>query len=334
MVMMIRCVSLAWWMTVSLALAAPPRPTLGSIERRDPALDELLSSDARIEVLASGLDWSEGPVWDPAGKRLLFSDIPRNTIHQWSEEGGLAVFMKPSGFTGVGDYGREPGSNGLAFDADGRLLCCEHGDRRVSLLSRDGGKLTLADRFEGKRFNSPNDLAVHPDGSIYFTDPPFGLPQGWRDPRRELDWCGVYRIAPDGTVTLEDRSLARPNGIALSHDGKLAFVAQSDGREPIIRKYEVKPGGGLVEGERFFDASGLEGPGATDGLKLDRAGNVWATGPGGVLIISPEGKLLGRILTGQRTANCAWGDDGSVLYLTADAYLCRVQTRVKGAVPW
>ncbi len=312
-------------------LAQTPRPTLGSIERLDPALDALLAPDATLEVLASGRNWSEGPVWDKAANRLLFSDVPENTIFLWSEQDGLSVFMKPSGFTGSGNYGREPGSNGLAFDKEGRLLCCEHGDRRISVLTKNGGKRTLADHFEGKRFNSPNDLAVHPDGSIYFTDPPYGLPQGDTDPTRESDIFGVYRLAPDGKVTVVDATLDRPNGIALSHDGKHAFVAQSHGPAPIIKKYTIQPDGSFDAGTTLFNCKDLDGRGAPDGLKIDQAGNVWTTGPGGVLIISPDGNLLGRILTGQNTANCAWGDDGSTLYITADAYLCRIQTKAKGA---
>jgi gluconolactonase len=311
--------------------AQTPRPTLGTIERLDPALDALIPPGSTLEVLASGRNWSEGPVWDKANKRLLFSDVPENTIFQWSEKDGLAVYMTPSGFTGPAGYGREPGSNGLAFDKEGRLLCCEHGDRRISVLTKDGGKRTVADNFEGKRFNSPNDLAVHPDGSIYFTDPPYGLPEREKDPKRETDWFGVYRIAPDGTVSLEDKTLQRPNGIALSHDGKHAFVAQSHGPAPIIKKYNIQADGSLDAGTTLFNTKGLNGSGAPDGLKIDQAGNVWTTGPGGVLIISPEGKLLGRILTGQNTANCAWGDDGSTLYVTADAYICRIKTKSKGA---
>lgn len=317
---------------LTAGLGHAERPTLGSIERLDPALDQLLAPEARIEVLASGFDWSEGPVWDREEKRLLFSDVPRNTIYQWSEQGGLSVFLKPSGYTGPSKYGREPGSNGLAFDAEGRLLCCEHGDRRVSVLTRNGGKRTLADQWEGRRFNSPNDLAVHANGSIYFTDPPYGLPKKEKDPSREIDFFGVYRIAPGGGVTVMDRTLQRPNGIALSHDGKHAFVAQSHGPAAIIKKYTLRTDGTFDDGTVFFDATPLlkTGKGYPDGLKTDRKGNVWTTGPGGVLIISPEGKLLGRLLTGQATANCAWGNDGSVLYLTADAYLCRVQTLSKG----
>ena len=319
-------------LTLTLTLSAePPRPTFGSIERLDPALDKLIAPDAQIEVLASGFNWSEGPVWDKEHNRLLFSDVPENKIFQWNEQDGLSVYMTPSGFTGLGDYGRERGSNGLDFDKQGRLLCCEHGDRRVSVLTKGGGKRTLTDNFDGKRFNSPNDLAVHSNGSIYFTDPPYGLPERENDPTREIDIFGVYRIAPDGKVSVVDATLDRPNGIALSHDEKTAYVAQSHGPAPIIKKYNIQPDGSFDKGTTLFNCKDLKGPGAPDGLKLDQRGNVWSTGPGGVLIISPDGKLLGRILTGHRTANCAWGDDGSTLYMTADFYLCRIRTNAKAA---
>lgn len=309
------------------------KPTLGSVKRVDPALDTLIAKEALIEVVASGFVWSEGPVWDKENNRLLFSDVPQNTVHQWSEREGLSVYLKPSGFTGPSGYGKESGSNGLTFDPQGQLLSCEHGDRRVSILTKGGGKRTLADNWQGKRFNSPNDLVRHANGSIYFTDPPYGLPKGENDPTREIDFFGVYRIAPDGEVTVMDKTLDRPNGIALSPDEKFAYVAQSHGPAPIIKKYLIKKDGSFDEGTVFFDASSIEGPDKRkpDGLKTDVQGNVWTTGPGGVLVLSPEGKLLGQILTGQATANCAWGDDGSTLYMTADYYVCRIKTLTKGS---
>jgi gluconolactonase len=243
------------------------------------------------------------------------------------------VFMKPSGYTGVEDYGREPGSNGLALDGEGRLVLCEHGDRRVSLLTKGGGKLTLADRWEGKRLNSPNDLAIHSSGDIYFTDPIYGLPQRENDPLREIDFCGVYRRHRDGRVTLQSKALSRPNGIAFSPDEKTLYVANSDGNDPVWRAFPVQADGDLGEPRVFFDSSkdNRISAGGGDGMKVDARGNVFATGPGGVLVLSPQGKLLGRIATGERIANVAWGNDGSVLYLTSDMYLCRIQTKTKGA---
>lgn len=322
-------------LTCSLAIAQQsPFPTAGSIERLDPALDQLIAPGTRIEVIASGFNWSEGPVWDKANNRLLFSDVPENTVYQWSAKNGLSVFLKPSGYTGVDAYGGEPGSNGLAFDNEGRLLFCEHGDRRVSMITANGGgKITLADKFEGKRFNSPNDLCVHSSGLIFFTDPPYGLPGKENDPRRELDAFGVYCLHPDGKVTLAVPDLKRPNGVALSPEGKILYVAQSHGEQAWVMSYPVGEAGEVGKGTLLFDATALAktDKGLPDGLKTDLKGNLWCTGPGGVMIISPAGKLLGRILTGHRTANCAWGDDGTTLYLTADYYLMRLQTLGKGS---
>lgn len=305
----------------------------GSLVRLDPSFDALVAPDAFLEILADGHDWVEGPVWDQAGGRLLFSDIPRNTVYAWIEAAGVSVFMKPSGYTGISDPGREPGSNGLAFDREGRLLFCEHGDRRLSLLTPGGGKITVADRFEGQRFNSPNDLAIHSSGAVYFTDPPYGLPQGERDPRRELGFFGVYRVSVEGTVSALIRDLPRPNGIAFSPDERTLYVAQSHGPAPVIMAYPVHPDGTVGEGRVFFDAAPFRdsGRGLPDGLKTDVRGNVWATGPGGVFVLSPEGKVLGRVLTGRATANVAFGGpDGATLFITADDIVCRLQTLTKG----
>lgn len=308
-------------------------PTIGEVVRIDPALDSLIAPDAEIEVLADGFVWSEGPVWLKDGGYLLFSDIPRNSAMKWKEGEGVSLFLKPAGYTGVADYGNEPGCNGLLIDPDGQLISCEHGDRRLSVMIKGGGKRTLVDSYDGKRLNSPNDACLKSNGDIYFTDPPYGLPKRYEDPRRELDHCGVYRLAKDGEVTLLTKEMTRPNGIAFSPDEKTIYVAQSDPKAAIWKKFAVKSDGTLADGELFYDATEDVGklPGLPDGLKVDSEGNVWATGPGGVTVFSPAGKRLGRISTGEKTANCAWGDDGSVLYITADMYLCRIQTKTKGA---
>lgn len=331
--------SIIWCLGAGVAAAAEPNaavlPTVGSIERLDPRFDALVSADARIEVLAMGFVWAEGPVWVaddrgglPAGS-LLFSDVPRNRVHRWKRGEDVSVFLEPAGFTGPAGYGKERGSNGLALDREGQLLSCEHGDRRVSVLEKDGGKRTLADSWDGKRFNSPNDLAVHSSGAIYFTDPPYGLPKGFDDPRREIDFCGVYRIGADGKVTLLCKTMTRPNGIAFSPDEKKLYVAQSDPQAPIWKVFTVAADGTLDEGRIFFDATTLakSRQGSPDGLKIDAAGNLFATGPGGVLVIAPDGTHLGTLLTGQATANCCFGEDGHTLFVTADSLLCRVRLR-------
>lgn len=316
------------------ALAQPPRtyPTIGRVIREDPRLDSLLAQDSRIEVVASGFDWTEGPVWDETAAGLLFSDIPRNSIFRWTPRGGAALWMKPSGFTGVGEYSPEPGSNGLVLDSTGRLILMEHGDRRVSLWEAGRGKVTLADNFEGKRLNSLNDGVLKSNGDLYFTDPPYGLPQKFDDPGRELDFCGVYRYS-QGRLTLLTKELSRPNGIAFSPDEKTLYVSNSDPDRAVWMAYVVKEDGTLGAGRVFADVTAMAArlPGLPDGMKVDRDGNLWAAGPGGIHIISPDGKRLGRIETGEATSNCAWGDDGSTLYITADMYLCRIRTRTRGA---
>uniref|UniRef100_A0A7C2JYP7 SMP-30/gluconolactonase/LRE family protein n=1 Tax=Schlesneria paludicola TaxID=360056 RepID=A0A7C2JYP7_9PLAN len=314
-------------------------PHLGEIVRLDPKFDALVGKDAAIEVVSSGFEWAEGPVWvkDGAGGYVLFSDIPRNSVMKWEYGKGVSLFLKPSGYTGQVEYGGEPGCNGLMLDPMGQLVSCEHGDRRVSVLTKNGGKRTLVDNYQGKRLNSPNDGCFRRNGDLYFTDPPYGLPKNWDDDRRELDFCGVYRLqmGKDGVnkLTLLTEEMTRPNGIAFSPDEKTLYVAQSDPAAAIWKKFPVKDDGTLGKGDVFFDATSYVGKhkGLPDGLKVDKDGNVWATGPGGVWVFDPTGKPLGRLDTKEATANCGWGDDGSTLYITADMYLCRVKTKTKGA---
>ncbi len=319
-------------LSAGLLLAEEPK-TIGSIERLDPAFDELVPAGAKIEVLAAGFEWSEGPVWVPSGQCLLFSDIPRNQIVKWREGKGISVFMHPSGYTGKPRFtGSEPGTNGLMLDPQGRLVMCCHGDRAIKRVEKDGSITVLADRFEGKRLNSPNDLVFHSSGAIYFTDPPYGLPKRYDDPARELDFCGVYRLGTDGKLTLLTKEMSRPNGIAFSPDQRTLYVAQSDPKAAIWKAFPVKDDGTLGASRLVYDATKWVGkrPGLPDGMAIDVEGNLWATGPGGVLIMTPQGKLLGRLSTGERTANCTFGNDGRTLYMTADMYLCRVRTTALG----
>jgi gluconolactonase len=307
--------------------------TLGMIERLDPRLDSIIPPGALIEKLAEGFDWSEGPIWIKQGGYLLFSDVPSNTVYKWKEGRGVSEFLHPSGYTGSIPRGGEPGSNGLTVDSQGRLVLCEHGDRRVARLEKDGHKTTLADRYDGKRLNSPNDLVYRANGDLYFTDPPYGLEKNVDDPKKELPFQGVYRVTSTGEITLLTSELSRPNGIAFSPDEKTLYVAVSDPKHAVWMAYEVKADGTLANGRVFFDATSLvntEHKGLPDGMKVDQNGNLFATGPGGVFVFGPDGKHLGTINTGEATANCAWGEDGSVLYITADMYLCRIKTLTKG----
>lgn len=316
--------------------AADPAKTLGTIERADPAFDKLVPKGASIEMLVENkFAWAEGPVWLKNEKALLFSDIPPNKVWRWSETEGLKEFLHPSGYTGKEPFtGKEPGCNGLAINKEGQLILCQHGDRKVAAmdLKKPGEFKTLADKYMGKRLNSPNDLVFKSNGDLYFTDPPYGLPKLMDDPNKELDFQGIYRLSPKGEVTLLAK-MSRPNGIAFSPDEKTLYVANSDPEKPIWMAFPVKDDGTLGDGKVFFDSSDWfkkKLPGLPDGMKVDKDGNVWATGPGGVFVINKDGKYLGMLATGVPTANCGWGDDGSTLYITADKNLVRVKTSTKG----
>ena len=319
--------------------AQTPAPrTMGIIERLDPAIDALVPEDAQMEIIAEGLQWAEGPVWIRDGGYLLFSDVLTNTIHRWDAQTGCAPFLTPSGYTGSRPRGAEMGSNGLAVDRQGRLLLCQHGDRRVARLDPPferppGDYVTVADRYEGKRFNSPNDLVVHSSGAIYFTDPPYGLEQQMEDPAKEIPFQGVYRIAPDGKVTLLTKEMERPNGLGFSPDEMTLYVANSHGPRLVWMAFPVKPDGTLGQGRMFFDGRPLAqkwNRGSADGLAVDQHGNLWATAPGGVAVISPQGKHLGSLITTQRTANCKFGEDGSTLFIAADDYFLKIRLTTKG----
>lgn len=314
---------------VLLGVSVARAQTLGTVERLDPRLDQLIPPNAKLEKLAEGLIWSEGPVWLREPGCLLFSDVPRNVVLRWQESVGLGEYLKPSGYSGRSERGGESGSNGLALDPQGRLVLCQHGDRRVARVEKDGSWTALADRFQGKRFNSPNDLVFRSNGDLYFTDPPYGLA---KDAVRELDFCGVYRLSAEGQLSLLTDELTRPNGIAFSPDEKTLYVAQSDRERAIWMAYDVAPSGSIRNGRVFSDVTPLvkKLKGLPDGMKVDRAGNLFATGPGGVNVFTPDGKLLGRINPGVATANCCFGGDGSILYMTAHNMLCRIRTTTKG----
>jgi gluconolactonase len=318
-------------------VSAMTYPTVGQIHRLSPKLDAVIAPDAEIQQLADGFIWTEGPVWVRDGGYLVFSDVPGNVMYRWSAADGVSEVLNPSGYAGPPtDAFAEPGQNGMALDATGHLLACDHGNRalaRIDLKTRN--KTFLVDRWQGKRFNSPNDLAVARTGAIYFTDPTYGLKGRNASPLRELDFNGVYRLAPDGQLDLLDAELTFPNGVALSPDQDRLYVSVSDPEAPKLVVYDLGPDGLATSKALFFDAMPLRaagGPGLPDGMCLDTEGRLYATGPGGVLVLTPEAELIGVIETGTAIANCAFGEDGRTLFLASNHTLARVRLRTTGLV--
>ncbi|MGB3849049.1 MAG: SMP-30/gluconolactonase/LRE family protein [Tunicatimonas sp.] len=311
----------------------PPRySTLGTIDRLNPALDSLVSPDARMEILADGFEWTEGPVWVAQGDYLLFSDIPQNSVFQWSEEDSIVLYLKPAGSDDGQEAGKEPGSNGLMLDANQNLVLCQHGARQVARMNAPLNNpkpdyLPLVTHYEDARLNSPNDLVFHSSGALYFTDPPYGLPGGADSPDKELSFQGVYRFSEDSVLTLLTDSLTRPNGIAFSPDERTLYVANSDPERAQWIAYEVQDDGTIINGRVLHDATErvASEKGLPDGLVVHSSGHLFATGPGGVWIFRPDGTHLGTLKTGEATANCTFNDDESVLYITADRYLARLR---------
>lgn len=317
------------------ATSSPTSVPEVKIIRKDPRFDKLVPADAKVEKLVDGYVWVEGPVWNRKENYLLFSNIPKNEIIKWQEGKGASQFLFPSGYSGKEPFtGREPGTNGLTYDAEGHLVMCQHGDRRIARLEADGKTITpLAEKYEGKRFNSPNDLVYRSNGDLYFTDPAYGLPDTFNDKHRELDFCGVYRLGKGGKVTLMTKEINHPNGIAFSPDEKKLYVASSDEDKAIWMVYDVKADGTIVNGKVFFDATAWakeKKPGLPDGMKVDKEGNLFATGPGGLHVFAPDGTHLGTFDTGVPTSNCAFGEDGSTLYITANTALLRVRLSTRG----
>jgi gluconolactonase len=318
----------------ALPAGTPAREVIGRVERLDPRLDGLVAPGAVLERISVGHEWAEGPVWDARDGSLLFSDVPRNVVLRWSEGAGITPFLRASGYQGKAQFaGREPGSNGLAFDRAGRLLLCQHGERRIVRLERNGKLRVLVDSYRGKRLNSPNDLVIAPNGDLYFTDPPFGLPKTFADPKKELAFSGVYRLSANGGLTLLTRELEAPNGIGLSPDGRWLYVSNAVRERPVWVVYPVQEDGQLGPGREFASARDWmrKGEGLPDGLKIDREGNLFAAGPGGIHVFAPDGTRLGRIETGVPTGNVAWGGDGSVLYVAANRWIARIQTTTRGS---
>ena len=305
-------------------------PGAGGILRVDPRLDALVPADARIEKLADGFVFTEGPVWIQSESRLLFSDVRANTIYQWTEAEGASSFIDPV-FEGDITGRRSISSNGLTLDADGRLIICEHGNRLISRLEADGSRTTVVDSYQGRRLNSPNDAVYSTDGWLYFTDPPYGLEGLEESPMRELDFNGIYRLSPDGELELLYADQTRPNGIALSPDERTLYVANSDANDKVWYAYDVGDDG-LSNPRVFYDVNDQTAPGAADGMTVDLAGHIFATGPGGVWIFAPDGTHLGTIQLDEVVANAGWGDDGRTLYMTASTGLYRIRLTTEGAI--
>lgn len=316
------------------AASSGPADARMRLVRLDARFDALVPRGAELERILDGHSWVEGPVWSRAGGFLLFSDIPSNRVFRWKRGEGVSLYLHPSGYTGPEPFaGKEPGSNGLAFDAEGRLLLAEHGDRRIARLEKDGSKTTLADRYQGKRLNSPNDLVLDSRGNIYFTDPPFGLPRAFDDPAKELPFQGVYRLSPSGQLRLLTREFLAPNGIALSPDERTLYITDVHPERAAWYAYELLPDGSIANARVFHDAARWKRPPffGPDGLKVDRQGNVFAARPGGINVFAPDGTLLGSIETGMPISNCAWGEDGSVLYVTGGTAVYRIRLGTRGS---
>lgn len=312
----------------SEAEVVPSGPVINQV---DPSLDKLISPGTEVEILAEGFDWTEGPLWLEQEQKLIFSDIPPNSVYSWDLPNGVQPYLNPSGYTGEAERGGEVGSNGLLLSPEGNLVLCQHGDRRMAMMNAPLGSpetdyTTIVDNYKGKKLNSPNDATYSSTGDLYFTDPPYGLEKNVDDPLKELDFQGVYRLDTGGTLHLLTDKMTRPNGIALSVDETRLYVANSDPNLAIWMEYNIDSSGSIDEGRTFYDATSEVGKtkGLPDGLKVHPSGILFATGPGGVWIFSPEGTHLGTIQTGQATSNCAFGNDNSYLYITADMYLMRV----------
>lgn len=318
--------------------AQEPVPTnyekTGSVEKFDPALDNIIKADAAAEIIATGFDWTEGPLWVPSKQMLLFSDVPRDTIFKWTEAEGISVYLTPSGYTDTIPRGGEMGSNGLTLDKDGRLVMCQCGNRQMALmdapLDQPAPKfIPLADNWEGKKFNSPNDVVFNSKGELFFTDPPYGLEKHMDDPKKEIPFQGVYKVGADGKVQLMVDSLTRPNGIAFLPGEQTVIIANSDPAKPHWYAYDIDANGQFINGRIFHTAAGNRGErGLPDGLKVDKNGNVFASGPGGIWIISAEGKLLGKFKVPDGPAsNCAFSEDEKTLYITNDGRILRLRLR-------
>jgi gluconolactonase len=307
----------------------------GSVERLSPRLDDIIAPGELPEIIAKGFKWTEGPLWLPEQELLLFSDIPQNSVFQWSEKDGLKLYLKPSGYTDTISRGGETGSNALMLDKEGHLVLCQHGDRRMARMDAPIDKpepkyITLVDKWQGKRLNSPNDGIFNSRGDLFFTDPAYGLAQGFDDPKREMNFTGVFKLSAEGDLTLLTNKMTAPNGIALSPDESRLYVANSGkGDQANWMEYTFRKDGSLDKGKIFHDASdeAKVEKGLPDGMKIRKDGIIFASGPGGIWIFSPDGNHLGTVKTGQATSNCALDNKGKYLYMTADTFIMRIRLK-------
>ena len=309
------------------------KPGTGTIEFISKELSKLISKEAKVEIIAEGFQFTEGPLWLEKEKMLLLSDVPGNTIYKWTEANGKEVYVKPGGYTDTAKRGGFMGPNGLALSLDGKLLVCQHGDRRIAIMDAplnapQSKFITAAGQYNGKRLNSPNDLFLTASGDLYFTDPSYGFERGARDPKKEIAYQGVYRMDKAGNVTLLIDSIESPNGIAVFPGGKKLIVSNSDNRKKFWYTYDIASNGSLTNGKVFYNVSNEKGAGLCDGFKVDKKGNVFAAGPGGIWIFTKAGKLIGKIkLNGVSASNCALTPDNKILFITANQYLLRVKMR-------
>ncbi|MFT3935894.1 MAG: SMP-30/gluconolactonase/LRE family protein [Chitinophagaceae bacterium] len=306
----------------------------GHVEKLDPALDAIINSNAKVEIIAEGFEWCEGPLWVEKEKMLLFSDVPTNIIYKWTEKKGKEIYLTPSGYTSKVPRGGEQGSNGLILSPNNQLIICMDGDRRVAAMNSTLQNpqpvfTTLADNYSGKKFNSPNDMAYNSKGQLYFTDPPYGLEKNMDDPLKELPYQGIFTIKKDGKVILLTDTITRPNGIGITPDQKTLIIANSDPLKPYWYAFDFAGEDKLVNPRIFYDASqaAKTETGMPDGFKIDHKGNVFATGPGGVWIFNKNGKVLGKIKFDGVTSNCSLSADEKTIYITADMYLLRVKMK-------
>ena len=315
------------------AFAQEAKPPTGTIEFIAKELSKLINKDAKVEIIAEGFQFTEGPLWLEKEKMLLLSDVPGNTIYKWTEAKGKEVYVKPGGYTDTAKRGGFMGPDGLILSHDGKLLVCQHGDRRVAMMDAplnapQSKFITVAGTYNGKRLNSPNDLFLTAGGDLYFTDPSYGLERGGRDPKKEIAYQGVYKMNKSGQITLLIDSIAQPNGISIFPGGKKLLVSNSDNRKKMWYTYDLTSDGSLANAKVFYDVSTEKAPGLCDGLKIDKKGNVFAAGPGGIWVFTKAGKLIGKInINGVTPSNCALTPDNKTLFITANQYLLRVKMR-------